>query len=1039
MSIGRWKQKTAPFIFLYVHHRQSNMFISDLPAQLTRFVGRVSELSEILDHLNEPHCRLLTVVGQGGIGKTRLSIEIVHHLVDQPASRPPHQFPDGVFFVPLAPIPSADAIAPTIARVLGYQLNNSGTFEEQLIHHLRGRKLLLVLDNFEHVMDGVDFVADLLNATQHLKILVTSRERLQLPDESVYSIQGMTLPDTEDIGKIEDYDALVLFQQIAEKVDWRFKITDALKPTVVRICQLVEGMPLAIELAAAWVRALSCETILQELERSFEILGDSLTHVPERHRSLRIVFEYSWNLLTETEREVFQRLSVFRGSFGREAAEQITGASIPSLLSLIDQSLLQHSANERYQIHELLRQYAADKLAQNPQDVQEIGDRHCTYYANFLEQFAGEFVVYDYDLPALKIIQTDLDNIYAMWDWAITHQRCDAIQRACETLYHYYRMWDAWGTGNAVFQKALDMVQSCNPSTEQQHLLAKILSMVSLFTYFSGLRELTDTLAQQGLDLARQFGMIITEARCLTVLGINAFENGNYPEARKYLEDSIETYSGFEETYEVQFAYLRLGYVYHRYNEYDLARENYRHVIATGKQRQVDGQMAWALGYLGGLETYLGNFEAGRQHCTRGLEIFERFGLPIGIFALSSILAESYTGLGQFDKARLYFHKAFVTHIKHGAQTNSLIMINLTRVAHLLASEGDITRSIELLSFILNNAGAWDGAKIRARQLSEELEAELPPVILESARELGKVLELKTLTQDFIKEFNPVKSVEPPQSQPITDQELSLLQQVTDSLESGHLLDGNLSETEQQSVNALLSKVDDILEREKSKMMATYIESAAHDLRTPLTVINTSLYLIDMISDPDKQKGRLNLIKEQVKHLQTLIENQIAMARLDKGADLDFKPIDLNQLMIAIEQTHLPTLTADRDLVIQIELADTPLMIKGDIDNLEQALLNIVENAVHYTPDAGNVTMTVFAQSNDAVIDIRDTGIGIPQDDLPHIFERFYRVNKARTERGRAGLGLSISQKIIEAHHGQILVDSTLDEGSVFQVILPRS
>lgn len=317
------------------------MLAHNLPAHATRFIGRESEVNHILDLICDPTYPLLTIVGSGGVGKTRLSTEVIRQLATQPDGL----FPDGIYFVPLASLTSASNIALAISNALDIHLNDTGTLDEQLINYLQDRRILLVLDNFEHVMEGVSLLSNLLDVAEHIKLLVTSRERLHLADEQVYSLQGMTTPKTDQVDSIADFDALLLFQQIAEKVDWRFTITDDEKPYVIRICQLVDGMPLAIELAAAWVRVLSCETIQQELERNFEFLGDSLTHIPARHRSLRVVFEYSWNLLTDKERDIFQSLAVFRGGFTRDAAEHIAGANISLLLSLIDKSLIQHDTH----------------------------------------------------------------------------------------------------------------------------------------------------------------------------------------------------------------------------------------------------------------------------------------------------------------------------------------------------------------------------------------------------------------------------------------------------------------------------------------------------------------------------------------------------------------------------------------------------------------------------------------------------------------------------------------------------------------------
>ena len=1010
------------------------MLNHELPLQATRFIGRESEVTEILSLINDPTCHLLSLIGQGGIGKTRLSLEVARQLSEEQDD----SFSDGVYFVPLAPITSAEQITLAIANALDIHLNEKITMGEQLINHLQDQHLLLILDNFEHVMAGSSFISDLLDSTEHIKIIITSRERLHLEHELVHSLQGMTTPQTNHVESIEDFDALVLFQQIAEKVDWRFQITGDLKPYVIRICQLVEGMPLAIELAAAWVRVLSCETIQQELENSFEFLGDSLAHVPERHRSLRIVFEYSWNLLTDEERHIFQRLSVFRGGFGREAVSQITGATVKSLVSLVDKSLLKHDANERYFIHELLRQFAEEKLSLNPDNVRETHHLHCAYYSDFLFHHKSGFTIFENrNEPVVISIDKELDNIRVMWNWAIENQQFKMINRASDSLYHYYRLSEACREATDVFRKALVRVETAEPFPDQDSLLAKLLSMLAYHAKFYSLDEFAQEVAQGGLSLARQLNMPDVQARCLVILGELALDLGRYDEARLYLEESIELYKLVGEIYEDQYPHLLLALTYRNLGEYELANQNYLDIIRTGKKRNSDSIVAWTLSHLGYLNNFLGQFTLGKQQNTEAKEIFERLGILIGIMATNKNIAISYCGLGQYDMARHHFQIALNVYIERGSELKGLILKVFHAIANLLALEGDVTRAVELATFVQQNFYANSETKRLASTLLDELESEIQPAVFQLGQDHAAELEIESLVTDFITEFTITYEDNKP-AEAINEQEFALLQQVTNSLANGSLLDDKLNEKEQQSVNTLMAAVDDILEREKAKTMASFMESASHDLRTPLSIINTSLYLLGMISDPDKQKGKLKLVKEQVSHLQALIENLLDMARLDAGHEIERHPLDLSQIMISIQETHIHQLTADRDLDLRFSLLDEPLMVLADHENLEQALLNIIENAVYYTPDGGTITVSMQLEAQTIIIDVQDTGIGIAEEDVPHIFERFFRVDKARSERGRAGLGLAITKKIVEAHGGQMDVSSKLGEGSLFRVVLPQ-
>jgi predicted ATPase len=333
------------------------MAIINLPPQPTPFIGREYEISQITALLAEPTCRLLTLVGPGGIGKTRLALEA--------AGLQRSAFAQGAYLVPLQPLSSPEFIVPAIAETLHFQFYSVDDPKHQLLDYLRDRSLLLVMDNFEHLLNSAQLISEILAFAPDVKVLATSRERLNLLEEWVLDVQGLSAPANETETEILDYDAVQLFLQSAQRIQVGFTLTDAQKPAVARICHLVGGMPLGLELAAAWVRALACEEIADEIERGLDLLATSARNVEPRHRTMRIVLDHSWNLLTNIERDVFQRLSVFKGGFRKEAAQNVTGTSIQTLSALVDKSLIRVSANGRYEQHELLWQYAREKLTES--------------------------------------------------------------------------------------------------------------------------------------------------------------------------------------------------------------------------------------------------------------------------------------------------------------------------------------------------------------------------------------------------------------------------------------------------------------------------------------------------------------------------------------------------------------------------------------------------------------------------------------------------------------------------------------------------
>ena len=444
--------------------------IHHIPQQITSFVGRNQEISEVVNHLTNPHCRLLTLKGFGGIGKTRLASAVASHLSENHKRVYKEIFADGIYFVDLAPLTSSNLLATTIMDRLGKPVSGTTSPDEQLLNYLTEKKLLLILDNFEHIMDGHRLVSRILDRAPHVKTLITSRIRLNLPEETVYVVSGMTVPTTDNTQDIESYSALLLFRQIAQRVDWRFKLDTVQTPHVIRICRLVDGIPLAIEMAAAWVRILSCREIAGDLTRNLELLEATLGHVPERHRSIRVVFEYSWNMLTGAERQVFQKMSVFRGGCLRDAVEQITGAKRDVLLSLVDKSLLQYDMNERYQVHELLRQLAEEKLSENAQNAHRTHDSHGNYYADFLYERKAELTIYEHNSPGIRQIKADMDNVRVMWERAIAHQKFKIIDRAADSLFHHHVIQDTYREAADSFQKAVAMVSASDSFPDKDKL-----------------------------------------------------------------------------------------------------------------------------------------------------------------------------------------------------------------------------------------------------------------------------------------------------------------------------------------------------------------------------------------------------------------------------------------------------------------------------------------------------------------------------------------------------------------------------------------
>jgi predicted ATPase/DNA-binding SARP family transcriptional activator len=437
-------------------HQQSATVVSDavpstassskphhVPVHPAPFIGREKELGDLVQILRESPYRLLTLLGPGGSGKTRLALQVGATL-DQDAREP---FQDGVWFVHLAPLTEPKSILDTITQSLGMAQHTSGTeARDTFLSEVRGREMLLILDNFEHLLsvDSTRLVTEILSASSRTRILITSREQLDVEGEYVFPVGGLETPTEEALLTSQQEktvfpaaSALQLFEQCATRVQPGFRITQENYRSIVDICHIVQGMPLAIELAASWVEIYSPQEIHLEIVRSLDFLQSNWRDLPDRQRSLRAVFDSSWSLLDKTTRPVIKALSVFRSSFTREAAQAISGASAKTLLDLTHKSWIQRLSNGRYQIHELLRQFAYLKLQREQATFALVMKQYSNYYAAQAAQ-SWEDMKGANQQRALSRMEVEFDNIQVAWFWLVSANDIEtSVQNMLPILFHY--------------------------------------------------------------------------------------------------------------------------------------------------------------------------------------------------------------------------------------------------------------------------------------------------------------------------------------------------------------------------------------------------------------------------------------------------------------------------------------------------------------------------------------------------------------------------------------------------------------------------
>ncbi len=658
-----------------------------LPAQTTPFLGREELLAEIDQHIAEPSCRLITLSGPGGIGKTRLALQAAASYLDH--------FPDGIFFVPLAPVTAAELITPTIAHVLAFAFYGGLDPQEQLFNYLRDKRLLLVLDNFEHLLEGAALITELLEKAPQLKCLVTSRERLNLRGEWLLTVDGLRVPESTRAADLETYSAVQLFLQSARRVraGWVFDAAD--KSQVVRICRLVEGMPLAIELAAAWVRAISLPEIAQEIQRSLDFLSTTMRDLPQRHRSLRAVFDHSWELLTDEERRAFQSLSIFRGGFQREAAEAVARASLPVLSALMDKSLLRRTPAGRYELHELLRQYARDKLAESNEEAQ-IRDRHLAYYLKLAEEAdpqlrgAGQ-------LEWLDRLETEHGNLHLAIHWANTAEKVEAGLRLAGSLARFLYLHGYWNEGRDWIQGLLKMSAEAlgadsAPAFLQTH--AKALAGLAWLENESG-QDIP--LYEQSLALCRQTGDRWGEAFALRGIGATLVgEEIDYERGEATLRESLALFETLKDSWGIALVKFNLGWLADHRAEHEQKLKYWNESLTGFREAGDRWGMSVTLGALGYAARFGGDYRQAAEMSKESLRLFKELGDRAGASESLSRLASVAYRRSDYTQATELYEAGLALARELGYRWYEA---NIISVLGLIAAyQGQYDRATELLA-----------------------------------------------------------------------------------------------------------------------------------------------------------------------------------------------------------------------------------------------------------------------------------------------------------------------------------------------------
>ena len=645
----------------------------NMPARFMPLVGRKSELKEIVDYLRAADCRLLTLVGPGGSGKTRLAVEAAARAVDC--------FPDGTCFVSLAPLRSAEAIVPTLARAIGLSFHGQGNPERQLLDYVRQKVMLLVLDNFEHLLarpagperereepgrrDGVCLLADILEAAPGVKVLATSRSSLGAQGEQRFLVGGLDVPplaagpspyvapDRSLTGQEYQHSAVQLFVHGARRVRRDFELRAGNWAHVVRICHLVRGMPLGVLLAAAWVGMLTPAEIAAQLTGALglDLLEADWHDVPSRQRSMRAIFDHSWSLLSSPERAVMQALSLFRGGFTWLAAQRVSGATLRGLKGLVDRSLLHRTPAGRYELHELLRQYVAEKLAQREDGGGAARNRHTAYYVAAVESWAADLTSLRQE-RALEEMETEFEDVRAAWEWAVERADVESLDRAMDGL-GLFRRYGGYATGTSPFLMAADKLAG---TKSDRALRVRAKALLCVEWCWAGKGELSGPLAREGMALLEEPELSGQDTRrerafALTLLGSEARQGGRYHEARRLWERSLALFAAVGDRHAMGDLMVGWGGLAQQMGADDEAQEMYEGSLAIGQEMGNPARVAYSLLFLGILALGRGRrFDEIERMVRESLPFVHRSGRGglLGILFL-------FCACGEFTKAHALF------------------------------------------------------------------------------------------------------------------------------------------------------------------------------------------------------------------------------------------------------------------------------------------------------------------------------------------------------------------------------------------------
>jgi predicted ATPase/DNA-binding SARP family transcriptional activator/tetratricopeptide (TPR) repeat protein len=663
----------------------------NLPPQLTPFVGREAELAQLQELLAQPDVHLITILGAGGIGKTRLALALAERMLSRQGGHKSHPYKHGAYFAPLARLETAELLLPAIAEVVHFSFRDGQDQREQLLRYLTNKSMLLVLDNFEHLLAGTALVDEILQRAPQIKIVITSRARVNRRSEQLFPIRGMAYPPRYDAAgrndqlDLDQYSAVQLFVQCARRVQPDFALTADNQSDVLQICQLLQGMPLGIVLAASWLHALSPKAISRNMQQDMDFLATDMEDVPGRQRSLRAAFNHSWRLLSQREQEIFSQMSIFRGGFSRAAAQTITGATLRDLQALVNKSLLLLSPDRRYDVHELLRQFAAEKLSEREAletpalsgstrlSKVEVGvrERHSIYYCDLLQRHTPNWHSAN-QRDTLADVTREANNIQVAWDWALQHEAWQRLHGAIDSWSSYHQ-WRGLRENGERFCQATCTTLERWATTNPADAAAGYLLWAKAMTWYGEFASSIKTAAQriqQSLTLLAHTKLAevdtgTIEAFAHLSLGWSLIEY-NRQESRSHIERSLLMHEAFQVSWAIADSLRALGYLDWTGGDYVSALQRLETSLAVCQELGDQWEELHTTGRLSWLYMHLGRLEDSEQLRHRALNLSQQLNDRSSTASQMAALVYLVGWQGRFEEGQQWAEKSVIVSQEDG-------------------------------------------------------------------------------------------------------------------------------------------------------------------------------------------------------------------------------------------------------------------------------------------------------------------------------------------------------------------------------------